>query len=64
VDRCSTPRDDFINILRAAFMRADPKSAKSTVKPSVFFALLEYAHVKASIKMLVKSTPGVNFITI
>jgi hypothetical protein len=31
---------DFINILQAAFKPAAPKSAKNTVKPSVFFALL------------------------
>jgi hypothetical protein len=31
---------DFDNILRAAFMCADPKSAKHTVKWSVFFAFL------------------------
>jgi len=28
-----TPGVDFINILRAAFMHADPNSAKNTVKP-------------------------------
>jgi len=28
-------------------MRADPKSAKNTVKPSVIFALLKSAHVKS-----------------
>jgi hypothetical protein len=39
----------------------DLKSAKNAVKPSVFYALLRSAHVKAAHKMLVKSTPGVNF---
>jgi len=38
-------------------MRVDPKGAKK-VKRSVFFALLESAHVKPAHKMLVKSTPN------
>jgi len=38
---------------------ADPKSAKkNTVKPSVFFALVGSARVKAARKMLVKLTLG------
>jgi len=37
---------DFTNFLCAAFMRADPKSAKNTVKQSVFFALLGSVLVK------------------
>jgi len=37
---CSvTARVDFINVLQAPFTRADPKSAKNTVKLSVFIAL-------------------------
>jgi len=36
--------DNVINILCAAFMRADPKRAKKTVKPSVFFVLLGFVH--------------------
>jgi len=36
----STTEVDFTNILQAAFKRTDLKSAKNTVKPSVFFALL------------------------
>jgi len=39
-------------------MQADAKSAKNAVKLSVFFALLESAHVKAAHKMLMKLTPG------
>ena len=39
-------------------MRADPKSAKKTVKLSSFIALLGSAGVKAARRMLVKSTPG------
>jgi len=49
-----TPGVNFINILQAAFTRADPKSAKNTV----FFALLGSAHVKAASEVLVKLTPG------
>ena len=51
------PGVNFINILRAAFTRADPKSAKNTVKSSSFFAHLESAIVKAAGKMLMKLTP-------
>jgi len=49
---------NFINILLEALMRADPKRAKNTVKPSIFSALLGSAHVKALSKMLLKLTPG------
>jgi hypothetical protein len=52
-----TPGVNFINILRSAFMHADIKRAKNTVKLLVFFALLESALAKASSKMLVKLTP-------
>ncbi len=45
------PGVNFIKVLRAAFARADPKSAKKTVKLSVFFALLGSAHIKASRKI-------------
>jgi len=40
-------------------MSADPKSAKYTVKPSVFFALLGSSQANAALKMWVKSTQGV-----
>jgi len=40
-------------------MCTDPKSAKKTVKLSVFFALLGYVRAKAARKMLVKLTPDV-----
>ena len=50
----STPGVNFATILRAAFTRADPKSAKKTVKLSSFFALLGSAREKAAYKMLVK----------
>jgi len=49
---------DFINILRAAFERADPKSAQKTDNLTVFFALLGSAHVKAARRTLMKLTPS------
>ncbi len=49
---------NFINILPAAFMHADPKSAKNTVKLSIFFALLGSAGAKAACRMLMKLTRG------
>ncbi len=45
---------NLTNILQAAFTRADPESAKNTVKLSVFFALLESASTNAARKMLMK----------
>jgi len=39
-------------------MCADPKNAKSTIKLSVFFALLGSAHGTFAHKMLVKLTLG------
>ncbi len=51
---------NFINILHVAFTRADPKSAKKTVKFSVFFALSGYRCVKATTKMLMKLTRHYN----
>jgi len=41
-------------------MHVDRKSAKNTVKHSVFLALLGFACVKSARKMLVKSVPGGN----
>jgi len=55
---------NFINILRAAFLHTDPKSAKNTVKQSVFFALLGSPNAKAAHKMLMKLTLVANFINI
>ncbi len=49
---------NFINVLRAAFTWADPKSAKRYWRFDCIFALFGSACVKASSKMLVKSTPG------
>jgi len=57
----STPGVNFTNILRAAFTTADPKSAKNTLKTSVFFALLGSESVKAFHKMFVKSYQSCQF---
>ena len=51
------PGFNFTNILRAAFTRADPKSAKKQLNLTVFFALLGSARVKAACRTLVKLTP-------
>ncbi len=53
-----TPGVNFINVLRAALTRADPESAKNTVKLSVFFPLLGSASVKAACRTLMILTPG------
>ena len=53
-----TPMVNFTNILRAAFRRADPKSAIKLHELTVFFALLGSACVKAAYRMLMKLTPG------
>ncbi len=58
IDRQFTRKGvNFINILWRAFTPADPKSAKKTVKPSVFFVLFGSARAEAAHKVLVKSTP-------
>ncbi len=48
---------NFINVVRAAFLHADAKSAKKTVKLSVFFALLGSVRIKAASRTLMKLTP-------
>jgi len=53
------PGVNVINVLRAAFTLADPKSTKKTVKSSSFFALSGSVSVKAAHKMLMKLTPGI-----
>ena len=55
----SLTRVNFTKILQEAFTRADPKSAKKTVKLSSFIALLGSARVKAARRMLLKSSEGV-----
>jgi len=49
-----TPGVNFINILNAASMFKDPKSAKKTDSLIVFFALLGSECIKTVFKMLVK----------
>ncbi len=56
-----SPGFNFINNLQAAFMRADPESAKKTDNLTVFFMLLGSACIKAARKMFVKLTPGLRF---
>jgi hypothetical protein len=53
-----TPGFNFINIKRAAFFRADPKSAKKIDNFTVFFSLSESASLKAACGMLMKLTPA------
>ena len=48
---------NFTNVLRAAFTRADPKSAKKLLNLTVFFALLGSLRGKAARRTLVKLTP-------
>jgi hypothetical protein len=55
---------NFINFLLAAFVHADPKSAKNTVKPSVFFALPGSASAQATCRMLMKLTLSVSMVTV
>ncbi len=52
---------NFINILRAAYMCADPESAKKTDNLTVFFALLGSVCIKAARKMLEKLTLNLLF---
>jgi hypothetical protein len=42
------PVVNFINVLRAVFTLTDSKSAKKTVKLSIFFAILGSERVKAA----------------
>ena len=51
------PGVNLTNILRAAFMHADPKGTKKLLDMT-FFALLGPASVKAACRMLMKLTPG------
>jgi len=43
---------------RAAFMYSEPKSAKKTVKLSIFFVLLGSLCVEAAHRTLMKLAPG------
>jgi len=59
----SRPRGvNFINVLRAAFTRPDPKWAKRQSSHQCLFALLGPTRVKASCKMLMKLILGVSHI--
>jgi len=49
---------NFINIIQAAFARADPKSAKNTNNLIVFFVLLGSVLIKAACGTLMKLRPG------
>jgi len=53
-----TPGTDFTNVLRAAVMPADPKSATRQSGHLCLLVLLGSACVKAAHQMLVKLTPG------
>jgi hypothetical protein len=46
------PGVNYINVLQTAFRQKDPKSAKTTVKLSVFFVLLGSAHIQAARRMM------------
>jgi len=52
---------NFINVLRAAFRCADPKSAKRYFNQQCRFMLLGPMSVKSVHKMFIKLTPGVDF---
>jgi len=52
-------RVNFTNILRAAFMHTDPKSAKRQSSHEYFSVLIGSAWVKAARKVLVKLTPDI-----
>jgi len=55
---------DFVNILLQLLFTQIPKAQNDSQFINVFFALLGSACIKASSKMLMKSTPGVNFTNI
>jgi hypothetical protein len=52
---------NFINILQAAFTRADLKSAKKTDSLTVLFTLMEFVLIKAVRKKLLTLTPAGSF---
>jgi len=53
---------NFINILQAVLTSKHPKSVKIHSSCQYLFTLLGLAGVKAAHKMLMKLTPGANFI--
>ena len=56
------PGVNFTNVLGAAFMHTDPKSAIKLLNLTVFLALLGSSGVKAARRMLVKLTPCLLFL--
>ena len=62
ITRVETSGVNFTNIIRAALMLADPKSAKKLLDLMIFFALLVSAQIKAAHKMLMKLTPEIEII--
>ncbi len=57
IDRLKRPGVNFINVLRAAFVHAEPKSLKKRVKLSVFLRFRDLRLQKLC-AMLVKLTPS------
>ncbi len=55
---CSS-RANFIIVLRAAFVHADPESAKNIDNLTVFFALSRSAGGNAACRTLMKLTPEI-----
>jgi hypothetical protein len=53
-----SPGVNLSTFFRAAFARADPKSAKKTDNLTVFLYFLGSVPAKAACKTLIKSTPG------
>ncbi len=52
------PRVKFINVIRAAFTRADPESVKFQLSHQYLFTLLGCTSVKAVLRMLMKLSPS------
>jgi hypothetical protein len=61
----SSPGVNFINVLQPAFMREDPERAKKIQSSfQSFFVFSRSGCEKAAYRILMKLTPGVNFISI
>ncbi len=58
------PWVNFIHVLRAVFMRANPKSVRIQSSHQYLFMPLGPTLTKAAHKMLMKLAPGLNFINI
>jgi len=52
-----TPGVNFINVLCAAFIQADPQSVKIQLSCQYLFTLLGSVRIEAAHKMLMKLTP-------